>query len=118
MLGVLIARPGPVTARKEPVWALGVAALAATAILSLAAPMLAQNKVDEALRSTSLPRAIALAQQAHSWNPVSVAPLLVEASLEPNKLRALQLYHMAVDTQPDITACSIPIPSCRRSEFI
>ena len=100
-LGVLLARPGPVLARKEPIWALGVAALAATAILSLAAPTLAQRKVDQALRSTNLPRAIALAQQAHSWNPVSVEPLLVQASLEPNKLRALQLYHMAVDTQPE-----------------
>jgi tetratricopeptide (TPR) repeat protein len=85
------------------VWALGAVALAATAILSLAAPMIAQRKVNEALRSTSLARAIALTQQAHSWNPVSVDPLLVEASLQPrdNKLRALQLYHMAVDTQPE-----------------
>lgn len=101
VLGVLLARPGPVLARREPVWAFGVGALAATAILSLAAPTLAQRKVDEALRSTSFPRAIALTQQAHSWNPVSVEPLLVQASLEPNKLRALRLYHMAVDTQPD-----------------
>ena len=101
LLGVLLARPGPVLTRKEPVWALGAVALAATAILSLAAPAIAQRKVDDALHSTSLPRAIALTQQAHSWNPVSVEPLLVEASLEPNKLRALQLYHMAVDIQPE-----------------
>jgi hypothetical protein len=101
LLGVLLARPGPVLTRKEPVWALGVAALAATAILSLDAPTVAQRKVDQALRSTSLPRAIALAQQAHAWNPLAVEPLLVQASLEANKLRALQLYHEAVDVQPD-----------------
>jgi hypothetical protein len=100
-LGVLLARPGPVLARKEPVWALGVAALAATAVLSLAAPAIAQRKVDEALAATTNARALELAHQAHAWNPVSVEPLLVQAALEPNKLRALQLYHMAVDTQPE-----------------
>ena len=101
LLGVLLARPGPVITRREPVWALGVAAFAATAVLSLAAPTIAQNRLDAALRSTNLARALELAHQAHTWNPVSVEPLEVQASLEPNKLRALSLYHMAVDTQPD-----------------
>jgi hypothetical protein len=103
VLGVLIARPGAVLSRKEPVWAFGVAAFAATAILSLAAPAIAQRKVDDALAlaPTNPPAAIELAHQAHGWNPVALEPLLVQASLEPNKLRALQLYHMAVDTQPD-----------------
>ena len=101
VLGVLIARPGPVLTRREPIWAAGIAALAATAILSLAAPYVAQRKLEEALSSTSLPRAFELLDQAHSWNPVSVDPLLTKASLEGNKLRALQLYQMAVDTQPD-----------------
>jgi cytochrome c-type biogenesis protein CcmH/NrfG len=32
---------------------------------------------------------------------VALEPLLVQASLEQNKLSALQLYHMAVDTQPE-----------------
>jgi O-antigen ligase len=101
VLGVLLARPGPVVARREPIWALGIAAFAATAILSLAAPYIAVQKTNEALRATSLPRALDLLHQAHAWNPVSVDPLLTQAALEPNKLRALQLYHMAVDTQPD-----------------
>jgi len=103
VLGLLIARPGPVLARKEPVWALGVVAFAATAILSLAAPAIAQRKVDEAaaMALTNRARAIELAHEAHSWNPVALEPLLVQASLEQNKLSALQLYHMAVDTQPE-----------------
>ena len=101
VLGVLLARPGPVLARREPTWAVGIAAFAATAILSLASPYIAQRKTDEALRATSVPRALELLHQAHTWNPVSVDPLLTQASLEPNKLIALQLYHMAVDTQPE-----------------
>jgi hypothetical protein len=101
VLGVLLARPGPVLARREPVWAFGVVALGATAMLSLAAPTIAQDKADAALRATSLPRALELLHEAHTWNPLSVNPLLEEAALEPNKLRALQLHHLAVDTQPD-----------------
>ena len=87
-------------ARRERVWALGALLLAATAVLSLAAPYVAQRKVDEAV-ATGDP---ALAAQAHSWNPVSVEPLLTEAVLEESqghKLKALQLYREAVDTQPD-----------------
>jgi tetratricopeptide (TPR) repeat protein len=82
------------------VWALGSVLLAATAILSLAAPYVAQRKVDEAV-SRHDP---GLAAQAHDWNPVSVEPLLTQAVLEEaqrHNLRALQLYHEAVDTQPD-----------------
>jgi hypothetical protein len=98
---VLLARPGQVLARREPIWALGIAAFAATAILSLAAPYIAQRKADEALHATTNARALELLHQAHAWDPVSVDPILAEASLEGNQLRALQLYHEAVDTQPD-----------------
>jgi hypothetical protein len=101
VLGLLLARPGGVVARREPIWALGLAAFAATAVLSLAAPYIAVQKTNAALRSTSNARALDLLSQAHTWNPVSVDPLLAEAALERNRLRALQLYHMAVDTQPD-----------------
>jgi hypothetical protein len=103
VLGVLLARPGPVLTRKEPVWAFGVAAFAATAVLSLAAPAIAQRKSDEAvaLAPTNRLRAIALAKEAHTWNPVSWQALDVQASIEPDRLRALQLYHMAVDAQPE-----------------
>ncbi len=33
--------------------------------------------------------------------PVSWQPLATQASIEQNKLRALQLYHLAVDAQPE-----------------
>ena len=58
VLGVLLARPGPVLARREPIWALGIAAFAATAILSLAAPYIAQQKTNDALHATSNSRAL------------------------------------------------------------
>jgi hypothetical protein len=103
VLGVLLARPGPAVVRKEPVWALGVVAFAATAVLSLAAPAIAQRKADQAtaLALTNPARAIALAKEAHAWNPVSWEALDVQASIERNKFRALQLYHEAIDAQPE-----------------
>jgi len=104
LLGVLLARPGPRLDRHEPIWALGVAAFAATAILSLAAPYVAERKIEAAINAPSLVEAASLAHQAHAWNPVSLDPILTEASIEESlhhKLRALQLYHDAVATQPD-----------------
>jgi hypothetical protein len=103
VLGLLIARPGPVLARREPVWAVGVVALAATAVLSLAAPAIAQRKADQAaaLAATDPVGALALAKEAHAWNPVSWEALEVQASIEPNKLLALRLYHQAIDAQPE-----------------
>jgi hypothetical protein len=100
LLGVLLAGSKTPVAQREPVWAFGTLLLAATAILSLAAPSLAQHKLDEAVR-TGDP---ALAAQAHGWNPVSILPLETQAALEERlgrKPKALQLYHEAVDTQPE-----------------
>jgi O-antigen ligase len=100
LLGVLLVGPRTPVAHREPMWAIGTLLLAATAIFSLAAPYVAQRKVDEAVR-TGNPE---LAAQAHSWNPVSIDPLLIQAELEESlrhKLKAFQLYHEAVDTQPD-----------------
>ena len=104
VLGVLLARRGPPLERREPVWGLGVAAFAATAILSLAAPYVAERKIEAAINAPTLVEAASLAHQAHAWNPVSIDPILTEASIEEslhNRLRALQLYHDAVATQPD-----------------
>jgi hypothetical protein len=99
LLGVLLAGSKTPVAHREPVWAFGTLLLSATAILSLAAPYIAQRKLDEAVR-TGDP---ALAAEAHSWNPVSILPLETQAALEEraHKLQALRLYHEAVDTQPD-----------------
>jgi tetratricopeptide (TPR) repeat protein len=99
-LGVLLAEPGPTSARREPIWALGALALGVTACLSLAAPSMARHKVDEAI-ATANP---ALAAQAHSWNPLAIDPLLTEAALEAfegRPLKALRLYRRATDTQPE-----------------
>ena len=100
VLGVLLVDGRRAPGRREPVWAFGIVLLAATAVLSLAAPSLAQRKVDEAVQ-TGDP---SLAAQAHDWNPVSIVPLQTGAALEEflrHKRRALQLYRQAVDTQPE-----------------
>ena len=101
LLGVLLAdgdvRP---LGRREPLWALGTLLLAASAVVSLAAPYIAQRKVDQAVSSGDP----ALAAQARDWNPVSVVPIVTQAALEESlghKLKALQLYRDAVETQPD-----------------
>src|SRR5206468_11826019 len=100
LLGVLLVESKTRVARREPVWALGALLLAATVVLSFAAPDIARHKVDEAVASGN-PE---LAAQAHSWNPVSVVPLLTEAALEQSlghDLAAFGLYRQAVDTQPE-----------------
>jgi hypothetical protein len=100
IVGVLISRPSPPPARREPLWALGAVAFAATATLSLAAPYISERKLDEAAR-TGDP---GLAAEAHDWDPVSIGPLQLQAVLEEtrrNDLKALQLYRQAVDTQPE-----------------
>jgi hypothetical protein len=100
VLGVLLVGGRAAPGRREPVWAFGIVLLAGTAVLSLAAPYIAQRKVDDAVQ-TGDPT---LAAQAHDWNPVSIVPLQTEAALEEflrHKRKALELYRQAVDTQPD-----------------
>jgi tetratricopeptide (TPR) repeat protein len=100
LLGVLLTESSARVAHREPVWAAGTLALAAACVLSLASPVVAQHKVDEAVARAD-PE---LAAEAHSWNPVSVVPLLTEAALEESlghRGAALRLYRQAVDTQPE-----------------
>ena len=100
IVGVLLTDGKVLMARREPVWAFGALLLAVAAVISMAAPYVAQHKVDEAVASGD-PE---LAAQAHSWNPVSIVPLQVQAALEESlghTLKALHLYRQAVDTQPD-----------------
>jgi hypothetical protein len=99
LLGVLLATSRP-PAGRDPVWAFGSPLLAAAAVLSLAAPYVAQRDVDRAVATDSP----ALAARAHSWNPVSIAPPLTEAALEEargNNVAALRLYRQAIDIQPE-----------------
>jgi hypothetical protein len=112
VLGFLLAERGPTLARREVVWAVGIVALAATAILSLAAPVIAERKVNAAINAPTLAAGAALAQQAHTWNPVSIVPLETEAAIEEalkHKLDALRLYHQAVETQPDNPAAYVQL---------
>jgi hypothetical protein len=100
LLGVLLVDGKAPVVRREPLWAFGALLLAAAVVLSLAAPYIAQRKVDEAVAA----RDPELAAQAHSWNPVSIVPLQTEAAIEESlghTLKALQLYRKAVDTQPE-----------------
>jgi hypothetical protein len=100
LLGVLLVDSKTPAARRERIGAIGVIALAAAGVLSLAAPAVAQRKVDQAVASGDP----GLAAQAHGWNPVSVVPLLTEAALEEGRghnAKALRLYHDAVNTQPN-----------------
>jgi hypothetical protein len=100
VLGALLARPGTVLARREPIWAGAALVLAATAILSLAAPYVAEQKLNKAIATVNP----ALASQAHAWNPVSADILDTWASIEAgagHNLKALQLYHEAIDAQPE-----------------
>ena len=100
LLGVLLTQSTARVARREPVWAVGSLLLASACVLSFASPLVARHKVDEAVAKADP----ALAADAHSWNPVSVVPLLTEAALEESqghRFAALRLYRRAVDTQPD-----------------
>jgi uncharacterized membrane protein YhaH (DUF805 family) len=106
VLGVLLARPGG-RRRSDSLWAIGAGALAATIVLSIATPALAEHRLDlalEAIDRRALATAVARAQEAHSLNPLAIEPLLTEAAVEEargNDPLALRLYREAVDTQPD-----------------
>jgi hypothetical protein len=93
ILGALIARPGRLVRGRDVVWAVGVAGIAACAVLSLTAPALAEKRLEEGQYA-----------EAHKLNPVSVEPLLgeaLEAELAGRLARAQKLYRDAVSTQPD-----------------
>jgi hypothetical protein len=92
LLGVLLAQPGRRVAHGDVVWAVGIAGIAACAVLSLAAPALAEKRLEQGRYD-----------EAHTLNPVDVDALLLEAANLEGKdnLRALDLYHQAVSLQPD-----------------
>jgi tetratricopeptide (TPR) repeat protein len=106
VVGVLIARVGRREAN-DSIWAIGAAALAATVVLSIATPALAEHRLDlaaAALDSGNLARAAERAREAHSLNPLALEPLLTEAAIQEargNDGRALALYRQAVDIQPE-----------------
>jgi hypothetical protein len=91
---------------RRPLVAVVAAALAATALASLAAPWLAERRIDAALSALgegNLPRAIDQAQEAASLNPLAVEPLHLHATAEELRgdlATAERLYADAVELQP------------------
>jgi O-antigen ligase/polysaccharide polymerase Wzy-like membrane protein len=97
---------GASAARLRPLrGALGVAALVASLLLSLAFPWLAQRKVDDARAAIANPaRSARLAEDAHDLNPLAVEPLLLWADAEEarsNGAKARRLLVDAVELQPE-----------------
>jgi O-antigen ligase/polysaccharide polymerase Wzy-like membrane protein len=102
LIGALLA--GPPAPRRG--WLLPAAAVvcALAAVYSLASPWLSARRLNSALdaaTSGNLVGALDRAQSAHSFNPVAVEPLWLEAALTLDKGRALQLYRQARDLEPE-----------------
>ncbi|MDQ3874857.1 MAG: O-antigen ligase family protein, partial [Actinomycetota bacterium] len=106
VLGVLAAPGAGEPAARRPLWALAVSAFALVAISSLAAPWLAERRLDaavDALTRGEPARAAASAEDAHSLNPVAIGPLLVWGFADRQRGRygsAYRRYREAVDLQP------------------
>jgi tetratricopeptide (TPR) repeat protein len=109
-LGVLLSAGRPVvesSGERRPGLALVAAAVALTAVASLASPWLAQRRVDaayDAIARGDLNAAASEAKRAADLNPLSVQPLHVHAAAEEIRgdlPTAERLYADAVDLQPE-----------------
>jgi hypothetical protein len=96
---------GPATPTPPRRWlvsgAVGVCALAV--VYSLTSPWLAVNRIaaaNDAIEHNKPGLALTEARSAHAFNPLSVDALFVEALVEPNDAKALQLYNRARDLEP------------------
>jgi O-antigen ligase len=81
--------------------AVGVCALAV--LYSVTSPWLSVNRVNaanDAIFHDNPGKALTEARSAHAFNPLSVDALWVEALVEPNDAKALQLYRRARDLEP------------------
>jgi O-Antigen ligase len=81
--------------------AAGLCALAA--VYSLASPWLSQERLNTAYSSLVDGNVLGArdeAKSAHSFNPLAVEPLFLEASLTDDRARALELYRQARDREP------------------
>jgi hypothetical protein len=105
-LGVLLRRDER-RAPRETLWAAGCAALALAALYSLAAPWLADRRLDDAYAAIARADLVAAAdeaQQARSLDPVSVEPLFALGYVQDAQGqfdRARDYYVRAVDVQPE-----------------
>ena len=95
LLAGALAAPSVVRPRRFFVTAFAVV-VALAGVYSLAAPWLAQRELESATT-------VADAKRAHSYDPLSVDALQLEAALEDaanHQLRAERLYRQAVDLEP------------------
>ena len=105
-LGVLLPR-GERVGRREPLWAAGVAALALAGVYSLAAPWLAERRIDqayEAIDAGDLATGAERARSARTLNPTSVEPLFALGFVEFARGqfdRAREHYARATEVQPE-----------------
>jgi len=102
-VGALVSGPAtPVPPRR---WLVSgaVAVCALAALYSVTSPWLSVNRVaaaNDAIDHNNPGQALTEARSAHAFNPLSVDALWVEALVEPNDAKALQLYRRARDLEP------------------
>ena len=102
-VGALVSGPGtPIPARR---WLVsGVVAVLALAVLySVTSPWLAVNRItaaNDAIERNKPGLALTEARSAHAFNPLSTDALFVDALVEPDNTKALQLYRRARDLEP------------------
>jgi len=102
-VGALVSGPAtPVSPRR---WLVSgaVAVCALAALYSVTSPWLSVNRVaaaNDAIDHNNPGQALTEARSAHAFNPLSVDALWVEALVEPNDAKALQLYRRARDLEP------------------
>ena len=102
--GALLARPASRPARARALPALGAVVLALACAYSLAAPWLAQDRLNSADSALpDLPKALDLVRTAHRYDPLSTDVLMTWASLvdaDGNEPRARVLYTDATRREP------------------
>ena len=102
-VGALVSGPATPAPRRRWLVSGAVAVCALAALYSLAAPWLAVNRItaaNDAIDRNDPGLALTEARSAHAFNPLSVDALWVEALVEPNDAKALQLYRRARDLEP------------------
>jgi hypothetical protein len=102
LIGALLA--GPPAPRRGWLVPVAAAVCALAGVYSLASPWLSVRRLDSALdaaASGNLLGALDRAQSAHSFNPLAVDPLWLEAALTLDRARALHLYRQARDLEPE-----------------
>lgn len=107
IVGVLIARRGSPAQQRRPSWVFGVAAIAVALIYALAAPRLAEERVDQAYAAIDrgdYEAAVDRAEEAHSLNPLSLDPFFAKASALDaigDETSATRFLVQAVELQPE-----------------